>query len=391
MSLRRNPQPWLLLSTLTLTLNACGAEPLNNRVLVVYTKGSVDSQSIANHYARARRIPAANLCAISPDAAGERGLSAPDYNEHVKKPIQRCLTKVGKEKILYIVLAYVRPYIVDPGGGLHAYALDAYLADIWEFYSSTPFNPAPNITHPYYADNRAKDDIYLPFVSLADFRSKPYAPIIYSVWRLDGPEPYIADSLVTKAMRAEAAHGPKGQACIDEREDPTNSPEESYAAGEWDLYRAARFLSAAGFQVLEDKRQTEFGTPPSPLCPNAALYAGWYKLNHYNDAFTWNVGAIGFHLDSLSVNDPRIGDNWAANALKHGITVTSGAMSEPYLMGLPRPSGVFHDLLAGANVGDAFLRNTRFLKWMILNIGDPLYCPFPGGRTAADSSLRKAI
>jgi hypothetical protein len=32
--------------------------------------------------------------------------------------------------------------------------------------------------------------------------------------------------------------------------------------------------------------------------------------------------------------------------------------------------------LEGANVGDAFLRNTLWLKWMIINIGDPLYRPF---------------
>ncbi len=79
--------------------------------------------------------------------------------------------------------------------------------------------------------------------------------------------------------------------------------------------------------------------------------------------------------------DARGGQNWSYNALARGITVTSGAMSEPYLAGLPRPDGVFHDLLAGSNVGDAFLRNTRFLKWMIINIGDPLYTPFAGGRT----------
>jgi hypothetical protein len=30
-------------------------------------------------------------------------------------------------------------------------------------------------------------------------------------------------------------------------------------------------------------------------------------------------------------------------------------------------------------VGDAFLRNTNFLKWEILYIGDPLYRPFPEG------------
>ena len=75
-----------------------------------------------------------------------------------------------------------------------------------------------------------------------------------------------------------------------------------------------------------------------------------------------------------------------ANALKQGITVTSGAINEPYLEGLPHPDGVVRNLFEGANVGDAFLRNTAFLQWMIINIGDPLYHPFRGGRPPFGSS-----
>jgi len=142
---------------------------------------------------------------------------------------------------------------------------------------------------------------------------------------------------------------------------------------------AAVFAGQAGFSVTEDQNPQEFGTPPAPNCPNAALYSGWYSLNHYNNAFTWNTGAIGFHLDSLSAADPRMGPNWSANAIQHGITATSGAVAEPYLQGLAQPDGVFLNLLEGANLGDAFLRNEAWLKWMILNIGDPLYLPFPGG------------
>ena len=33
-----------------------------------------------------------------------------------------------------------------------------------------------------------------------------------------------------------------------------------------------------------------FGTDPAPLCPNTALYAGWYNYGRYNDAFSWAVG-----------------------------------------------------------------------------------------------------
>jgi hypothetical protein len=62
-----------------------------------------------------------------------------------------------------------------------------------------------------------------------------------------------------------------------------------------------------------------------------------------------------------------------------GITITSGAADEPYLEGLAHPDQVFRYLFQGANAGDALLRSTRWLKWMILNIGDPLYRPFPKG------------
>jgi uncharacterized protein (TIGR03790 family) len=358
---------------------ACGAERLNNRVLVVYVRNSPDSEAVAKHYVAVRHIPPAHLCAIHLADPEAILLSADNYEKEVKQPIADCLNKTGKERILYIVLAYIRPYRVDPGG-LHNYALDSFLSDIWDYYTSKIFNPLPAYVHPYYADNRPRENIYLPFVSLADFRSPPEAPLLYSVWRLDGPTPAIARSLVDKAIRTEAVHGPLGQACIDERTNPLSSPYTGTRMADWDLYSAARLLSAAGFKVLEDSNETEFGTPPSPNCPDAALYSGWYKFYNYNDAFTWNEGAIGFHLDSGSALDLRVGKSWSFHALEHGITVTSGAMDEPYLVGLPRPDGVFHDLLAGANVGDAFLRNTRYLKWMILNVGDPLYTPFPGGK-----------
>ena len=370
----------LLAGFLLLSSAACGAEPLNRRVLVVYDSKTPDSQNIAHYYATARRIPNANLCAVPLPDPTARALVKADYEKFIQNPVEKCLEKVGKEKILYIVLAYFRPQSIEVKNTVRYYAPDSYLADIWEYYGSKDFDPMPTSTHPYYAENKAKDNLFLEFVSLADFRAQPNAPVIYSVWRLEGPTPAIARSLVDKAMKTEAAHGPVGQACIDERMDPLPHPDQGYRAGDWDLHRAAEFLSAAGFKVLEDKNDVEFGTPPAPKCPNAALYSGWYQLEHYNDAFTWNEGAIGFHLDSLSANDPREGNNWSVNALKRGITVTSGAVNEPYLAGLPRPSGIFHDLLAGANVGDAFLRNTRYLKWMIINIGDPLYTPFPGGK-----------
>jgi uncharacterized protein (TIGR03790 family) len=369
-------------------ISAFSAEPgvpLSHRVLVVYNHSDRDSKAVANYYAKQRGIPSQNLCSISP--IENVRLSWKEYVKSVRTPIQKCLTAVGPKQILYIVFTYNTPYRVEdaekrkPGQGgdvAASYAIDQFVADIWDQYTKEVGGPQPTTLQPYYDDARSKLNNYKPFESLADYRDKGNGKLIYSVWRLDAPTPKLAKGLVDKAIEAETT-GLKGQACFDIRGPITTFPDEGYGVGEWDIHQAATFAKEAGFAVTEDTNHEEFGTPPAPLCPHAALYSGWYSLNHYNDAFTWQPGAIGFHLDSLSALDPRGGLNWSSNAIKRGITVTSGAIDEPYLPGLLRPGGTFRDLFQGANVGDAFLRNTRFLKWMIIYLGDPLYRPFPKG------------
>jgi len=349
---------------------------IKDRVLVIYSKNVRDSAEVARHYAARRGIPKENLCAIRP--ADVREVDWSQFEISVKSPVRKCLESVGRDKILYIVFAYQTPWrLILPAKG--PYALDQFVADIWDEVSPPQGNPALGRPHPYFAQAYSRRNVYQPFVSFAGFRAQPSAPRIYSVWRLDGANAALADGLVDKAIAAETT-GLRGQACFDRnRGDITNVPDSGYGSGDWSLHMAAEFARETGFAVTEDTNEAEFGTPPAPLCHNAAIYSGWYSLNHYNDAFTWSTGAIGFHLDSEAAYDPRGGRNWSANAIIRGITVTSGAVEEPYLQGMAHPDGVFRNLFEGANVGDAFLRNTSWLKWKILNLGDPLYRPFPKG------------
>ncbi len=362
-------------------------DPLASRTLIVYATNSADSVAVKNHYVQARfDVPStANLCPITlPDPAATILLYA-DYVTYVKTPVQSCLNSIGKTKILYIVLAYVRPYTVQifRTDGNAIYSLDSYLADVFDQYTVSPyFFPGPPAAHRYYADFQNLGQVYPPFQSFAAYRASARSLLIYSVWRLDGSTSAIANGLVDKAIANTGTLA--GAACIDETVDPTFAPDVGYRSGDWDLHRGADFLRAAGFAVTEEPTSDEFGTGGAPAkCPAdgspVALYSGWYALNHYNGAsvFNWAPGAIGTHLDSASALDPRSGLNWSANALNAGIAATSGAVNEPYLEGMVRPAGMFRNLLEGANIGDAFLRNTRWVKWMIVNIGDPLYRPFP--------------
>ena len=387
--MKRHVRGWLLAgfcwAMLPLGHPAFGQSSQASRVLVVYTTNDPDSVNVANHYQSARGVPAANMCAITLPVVGAPQLAEVDYVTYVKTPVRNCLTSVGPQNILYIVLAYLRPDEINSTANF-VYGFDSFLADIWDQYTTRYMDP-PNTTHGYYADSQSQGNVFVPFQSFADFRASGRSQLIYSVWHLDGMTAATAIAEVDNVQAAEAAGGPPlsqiagspGNACVDQRSVPAGIPDSAYTTADWDLFRAGQFLQTANnLNVVVDTLGTTFGIPPSPSCLNTSLYVGWYNYGTYNDGFSWNRGSIGWDLDSGALFDPRQGTWWGTGALARGISVTSGAITEPYLEGIPRPA-VVRNLLEGANVGDAFLRNTRWLKWRIMNIGDPLYRPFPGG------------
>jgi uncharacterized protein (TIGR03790 family) len=354
---------------------ALGETPLNERVMVVYNSAGKDSHAVAKYYMEKRGIPQTNLCKIDTDEDVMQDGSR--YEPEVKKPLRACLEKIGKQQILYIVMSYRTPYSVEMGG--HARAVDQLIADIWDEYAGPRAYGRDTADQPYFGKAQSQGNAYEPFISFAKYRDESFGKTIYSVWRLDAATSELAKGLVDKAIYAEA-HGLKGKGYFDIRGPIQSYSDIGYGAGEWDIYRASQLAKTAGFQITLDDKPTEFGTAPSLMrCDNAALYAGWYSLQHYNDVFSWVPGAIGFHSDSASATSPRRADNWAGGALLRGITVTSGSVTEPFLEGLVHPDQIFLYLFQGGNVGDAVLRGTRWLKWMILNFGDPLYKPFPEG------------
>jgi uncharacterized protein (TIGR03790 family) len=352
------------------------SNPLARRVLVVYSSTTRESKQVAEYYLQKREIPSANLCRIDPPWAKDGSdMVSVDWNQFdsiVRNPVRKCLQKVGRDQILYIVLSFKTPYRLSNAPSGFGLSIDQYVSDIWDETGA-----GSRTLNPYYAEAASKAGRYVRFIPLAQYRQMPGAKHIYSVWRLDAGTLALATGLVDKAIQAEQ-QGMSGQACIDRKygDELQSLPDTGYAAGDWDLEAAANLLRKAGIPVLKDTHVEEFGTPPAPLrCDNAIFYAGWYSLNHYNDAFSWQPGAIAFHIDSASAADPRGGPNWSANAIFRGLTVTNGAVGEPYLEGQVHADGLVHDLLEGANVGDAFLRNVAWLKWMLISIGDPLYKP----------------
>src|SRR6185312_2894249 len=145
--------------------------PLSDRVLVVFNRNEGSSKDVARYYAKMRGIPEKNMCSISPLDAGTLGWK--EYMTQVKAPIQKCLTAVGKDKVLYIVFSYNTPFRVE-GPDKRAYnldtAIDQHIADIWDQYA--PDFPLGRPKQPYYDEARSKANQYLPFESLADYRAQ---------------------------------------------------------------------------------------------------------------------------------------------------------------------------------------------------------------------------
>jgi len=374
-------QRMTLLLSLVLAITRAQAVDLANRVLVVYNDAFSESIDVANYYIQMRGIPASNGCAIHVEENVDGYISQETYVNSVKTPIQACADAVGQSQILYIVLTYLTPFKIFDGfyPDFYIRSIDSLLIDLWG--DASPGGTQFRHINPYYAASRPSSETYQPFVSFAEYRAQPTSPRIYSVWRLDAPSAELSKGLVDKAIDAEQ-YGLAGQGCFDRRYgDITGVPDDGlYGSGDWRIHKAAEFASRRGYSVLEDDNEEEFGTPPAPLrCDDAALYYGWYSYGNYNDVFSWNPGAIGVHIDSAFASSPRENNNWSGGALGRGITVTSGAVGEPYLMGISNVDGVLRNLIERANVGDAFLRNTYWLDWMIINMGDPLYVPFPNG------------
>jgi uncharacterized protein (TIGR03790 family) len=341
------------------------------QVLVVYNQRYKESRTVADYYMAQRHIPDKNKCAIDAETPGPNTYLAGGlvgYHDSIKAPVQKCLNALGKENILYVVFSYMTPFKVFDGFPLNnVRAIDSLVANIWD----------PNETNPslnrYFSREASPADV--PFVTLEEWRRANPGVVTYSVWRLDGATAATSKGLVDKAIASEAT-GPAGRGCFDRRY-PQLGPDAAYTAGDWDIQRSADLVTAAGFQVTLDTNDQEFGAAPAPLrCEDAAFYGGWYSFGHYNDAFSWAPGAMGWHLDSASMPNPHDTQNWGGGALARGITITTGVVGEPGLENLPHLDSFFKAVLQGARVGDAMLRSTRALSWMNLNVGDPLYAPF---------------
>lgn len=196
------------------------------------------------------------------------------------------------------------------------------------------------------------------------------------VSRLDAPTAEIAKGLVDKALHAERM-GLEGTVYFDARGLQPNGATDTYGLYDHSLREAAALVKEhSPYRVVLDD-----APPTMAVIPDVALYIGWYRLRAYDDVFSFNPGAIGYHMasaEAVSVHDPTE-RGWCKNALERGITATLGSVGEPYLDAFPEPARFTTLLLTGRySLVEVYYLTSRFVSWRMVLFGDPLYNPMKG-------------
>ena len=220
--------------------------------------------------------------------------------------------------------------------------------------------------NPAYLGYRGRKIVGMPDVSLM-------------VARLDGPTPKIVRRIIDDSLAAEK-RGLSGTAFFDARW-PRPDQEKVKKLKGYGFYDNSLYVAAD--QVKKDGRLDVVVNDKSELfqpgdCPDAALYCGWYRLSHYQDAFDWQPGAIGYHIASgeLTTLKNKKSKVWGKMMLEDGVAAVIGPVAEPYVQAFPPPALFFHLLLDGRlTLAECYAFSVPFRSWRMVLVGDPLYRP----------------
>ena len=203
------------------------------------------------------------------------------------------------------------------------------------------------------------------------------------VSRIDAPTLEDARRIIADSIETEA-EGLTGSFAIDSRglQLPARGEEQDgYSPFDQQLRQLARFARQAGnaFVRHDDKPEVVKRPGERPAASDVALYAGWYQLRRFENAFEFNRGAVGYHIASFELVElHKPGEpGWVAGLLKNGIAATVGPVAEPYLAAFPAPLAFFPLLMSGQlTLAETYWSTVPMTSWQMVLIGDPLYNPY---------------
>lgn len=344
-------------------------------VLVVVNDSSLFSRHIADYYVRKRSIPLGNVCHIKASTAEE--ISWDTFEKEIEQPIGTYLVAHSlKEPILYIVTTLGVPLRVLGTGTSEmdttTCAVDSELTLLYAKLRGAKFPKSGLAPNPLFG----KRD--LPF-------QHPQVPI-YLVTRLAGYDFEDVKGLIDRSLAAKN----RGKFVID------LAGSSNKQGNDW-LRQAAKLLPADRV-VLDESDKVLYGER------DVIAYAGWGSNDPNRRrrflGFQWLPGAIATEYVSTNGRTfERPPDNWnistwqdtkhffagapqslTADYIHEGATGCSGHVSEPFLIGTPRPDLVLPAYYAGRNLAESYYLGIRALSWQNIVVGDPLCRLGPASR-----------
>ena len=355
--------------------------------VVVFNTGVPASRRLAETYAKARRIPAANLVGL-PLSPGET-ISRDEFTRTLAEPLRKVFTDkgwwtMGSGPDGPQATASTRRVLAVMSGVPLRIAEDPPAAP-----SGTPA-PAPSPTPSGGQQTTAASvdsELTLlgaPGVTAAGVINNPYfrkdeafatgaPPAVMLVGRVDGPSFPVCERMIADAVAVEKS-GLWGRVYLD-----LAMKGAGYEEGDKWLLEAGRTFGTGGWPVIIDAHPQTL--PTNYPMTDAAVYLGWYIRSpdgpFLNSAFRFRRGAVATHIHSFSATSVRGQTNeWCGPLLTKGAAAVLGNTWEPFL-GLTTHLNLFSErLLKGYTLAEAAWMATPALSWMNVVLGDPLYRPF---------------
>jgi uncharacterized protein (TIGR03790 family) len=378
------------------------ANPLEpNQILIIANADIKESLDLAKYYCKKRSVPKQNIFSLSLGEQLADEISRKDYQIKLAEPVRKKLLEPDFFNIRCLLTTYGVPFRVGARGKLAGQDENLNrLKNQLQLEENKPvlqFAIDPNITKNIAAlksridaiegrETDASVDSELSMALSGDYELYRWQPNelispqlrnnsrILMVSRLDGPTYEIVKGLIDKALAAEQ-NGLKGFAYIDSG---YSGIDKSPLVVQYDLSLARlaeQIKTRTSLTVVQENTTKLFEVGQ---CPSTAIYCGWYSLQNYIDSFDFVNGAIGIHIASLEAVNLRDikSAQWCPSMLRKGVTVTIGAVAEPYLHAFPEPDAFFDKLFDGFCVVEAYYYTNPFNSWRLLLIADPLYRPF---------------
>lgn len=345
-------------------------------VLVVANFNAADSLELALYYMKKRGIPDSNLIKLWVD--DKEKISRKDYDEQIADPVRNFLKSKGEKRgIKCIVTMYGVPLTILP------------------YKKKAPKNKSMSNSNLIMEDENSSVDSELSLVLLPDHDVGGWIPNPYfiasvnkrfmisksdvlMVSRLDGPSEKIVRRIIDDSIETEA-RGLSGRAYLDARwSDKKGEKGSAYQIYDRSLHKAAKRIEESGLieKVILEQSEELFQSGDGV---DVALYSGWYSLGRYIDAFSWQKGAIGYHIASSECVTLKSKRNrgWCKMMLEKGVSATLGPVGEPYVQAFPPPEIFFSLILDGKfTLAESYILSLPYLSWKMVLIGDPLYRPF---------------